>query len=147
MNKYSIVCLTSVLALALAGCHASVSTGDSNNSTAAAPAAPAATNSAATNDSAPDTADADAPTGQDFNIINKTGHIVKELNVETSDKDDWGPNILGSDVLRDGETGKVTIKHEADDCKWDIRATYDDGDTTEMKEVDLCKVSTVTLTP
>ncbi len=145
MKKLPVVGVAGVLALALAGCSVSVNTGNNSSAAAAEPAnavAPAPAPAADTN-----TADADAPTGQDFNIINKTGHIVKELNVSTSDKDDWGPNLLGSDVMRDGESGKVTIKHEADDCMWDIRATYDDGDTTEMKKVDLCTVSTVTLNP
>lgn len=146
MKKISLVGVTGVLALALAGCSVSVNTGD-NSSNAAAPANATEPAPVADSNASGETADADAPTGQDFNIINKTGHIVKGLEVSASDKDDWGPNLLGADVMRDGETGKVTIKHEAEDCLWDIRVTYDDDDTNEMKNVDLCKVSTVTLNP
>lgn len=142
MNKLSVAGLSGVLALT--GCSVNVSTG--GNNTAEPVAAPTANTAAPAPAGDNSTADADAPTGQDFNIINKTGHIVKGLEVSASDKDSWGPNLLGADVMRDGEQGKVTIKHEAEDCLWDVRATYDDGDTTEMKGVDLCKVGEITLT-
>jgi hypothetical protein len=143
MKMISVAALSA--ALLLAGCGG----GAAENKTA--PAANAAVPAAVTNEAVPagETAAPAAADGaaQDFTIVNKTGHIVASLNVSPTSKDEWGPDILGSDVLRDGESGKITFDRAADECKWDLKATYDDGDTTEMKDVDLCEVATVTLNP
>ncbi|MES2989519.1 MAG: hypothetical protein V4808_16615 [Pseudomonadota bacterium] len=111
------------------------------NTTAAAPAPAAPAGDAA----AP--AAGTAAGQQDFTIVNKTGHTVVNFNVSPTSENEWGPDILGQDVLNDGETAKITFSRDADACLWDLKATYDDDDTTEMKKVDLCEVATVTLNP
>ncbi|MBV9881882.1 MAG: hypothetical protein JO276_02635, partial [Sphingomonadaceae bacterium] len=55
--------------------------------------------------------------------------------------------ILGRDTLGNGESAEISFPHDTSQCMWDIRATYDDGDTTDMRGVNLCTVATVTLTP
>lgn len=84
---------------------------------------------------------------QDFTIVNKTGHVLVAFNVSPASGNEWGPDILGEDTLPDGETGTITFNRESDECLWDLRATYDDKDTSVMKEVNLCEIATVTLTP
>jgi hypothetical protein len=83
---------------------------------------------------------------QDFTLVNSTGHIVTALNVSPSDEDTWGENILGGDKLGNGESAQITFDRGEKACVWDIRATYDDGDTTDARGVNLCQVTTVTLT-
>ena len=46
-----------------------------------------------------------------------------------------------------GESAQVTFDRGETECKWDIRATYEDGDVTDARDVNLCEVATVTLTP
>lgn len=114
----------------------------SNETNAAAPAAPA--ENAAANEAAPAAAEGGAQ--QDFTLVNNTGHTVMTLNVSPSDSDQWGPDILGQDVLANGQSATVSFERGQDQCNWDLRATYDDGDTTDSRGVNLCEVSTVTLT-
>ena len=83
---------------------------------------------------------------QDFTIVNSTGHIVTALNVSPSDEDTWGENILGGDKLGNGESAQISFDRGEKACVWDIRATYEDGDTTDARGVNLCQVTTVTLT-
>jgi len=91
--------------------------------------------------------DSAAAAKQDFVLINKTGVSVVSFNASPSEEEEWGPNILGQQVLKSGESAKITFEHDATACLWDLRATYEDDDTTEMNKVDLCEVATVTLNP
>jgi predicted small secreted protein len=139
-------------ALALAGCNRSDKTAAGNATNAAAPAAPTepaapAGNETATEEGAAPTAEVQGQAQQNFTINNNTGHIVVTLNVSPNDEDEWGPDILGRDMLANGESAAVTFQRGTEQCIWDIRATYDDGDTTDVRGVNLCQVATVNLTP
>ena len=99
----------------------------------------------------PGGADAEAPAtegavNQDFSLVNNTGHTVMTLNVSPSDSDEWGPDILGAEVLANGESAEISFERGQAQCNWDLRATYDDGDTTDARNVNLCELTTVTLT-
>jgi hypothetical protein len=135
-------------ALGLAACNNSGGTSNAaapaNNAAAAAPAAPAENAGGAAPEAA---APAGDQTNQNFTINNQTGHTVMTLNVSPSNEDNWGPDILGSNVLSNGESASVTFPRAETQCQWDIRATYDDGDTTDVRGVNLCQVATVNLTP
>jgi hypothetical protein len=83
---------------------------------------------------------------QDFTIVNNTGQAIMTLNVSPNDEDEWGPDILGVDVLASGEQGEVSFDRSEDRCSWDIRVTYEDGDTGDWRGIDLCATTTITLT-
>ena len=143
MKNHRLYALLSASALVLAACGgAAEQKAASNETNTAAPAAPAA------NATADEAAPAAAATGaqQDFTLVNNTGHTVMTLNVSPSDSDQWGPDILGRNVLANGETAAISFERGQDQCNWDVRATYDDGDTTDSRGVNLCEISTVTLT-
>jgi hypothetical protein len=135
-------------ALAIAGCNKAATT----NNTAAAPAAantaaPAAP-AAPTNAAGGEEGGAATPAGQqNFTLVNNTGHTVVTLNVSASNQNSWGEDILGRDTLANGESAAITFPHGETECSFDIRATYDDGDTTDARGVNLCTLTTVTLTP
>jgi hypothetical protein len=136
-------------ALAIAGCNkaAQNKTAPANSAAnAAAPAAPAAPAGNATGGEGA-TGGTTAGAQQNFTITNNTGHTVVTLNVSPSNENAWGPDILGRDTLANGESAQITFERGDTQCQWDIRATYDDGDTTDMRGVNLCEVATVTLTP
>jgi hypothetical protein len=134
-------------ALVLAACNVQTNAGGGNASNAAAPApaAPAAPGTGAEG-GAPTAAPAGDQTNQNFTINNQTGHTVMTLNVSPSNENSWGPDILGSNVLANGESATVTFPRAETQCQWDIRATYDDGDTTDVRGVNLCQTTTVNLT-
>ena len=84
---------------------------------------------------------------QDFTLNNRSGHTVVTLNVSPSSSNDWGPDILGVDVLANGESAEITFDRDEDQCMWDIRATYDDGDVGDWRGINLCETSEINLTP
>ena len=134
-------------ALAIAGCNKAATTNNAaapaaaNTAAPAAPAAPAGGNATGGGEAA--TGD---QTNQNFTLVNNTGHVVTTLNVSPSNSDQWGEDILGRDVLANGESAQITFPRAETQCTWDIKATYDDGDTTDARGVNLCQVATVTLT-
>lgn len=127
--------------LALAACGSEKTAPAANESNASA-AAPAAEGNATEGEAA-------APAGaqQDFNIVNNSGHTVMTLNVSPSDSNQWGPDILGTDTLAEDGSGTVSFARGQDQCLWDIRATFDNGETGDWRQVNLCEASTITLTP
>ena len=139
-------------ALALAACNSGGDKGgnaaSSGASNAAAPAgntsggeAPAGNESAGGGEQA-----SGSGARQDFSIVNNTGQAVMTLNVSPTSEEQWGPDILGRDVLANGETAQIQFERGESQCNWDIRVTYEDGDTGDWRNVNLCETATVTLT-
>ena len=83
---------------------------------------------------------------QDFTITNHTGHTIVTLNVSPNTDDHWGPDILGRDVLNNGEQTQVTFDRNEDQCSWDIKVTYDDGTNNDLRAVNLCTTTEVEFT-
>ena len=82
---------------------------------------------------------------QDFTIVNNTGQAILTLNVSPADSNQWGPDILGMDVLGADEQAEISFDNEEEQCVWDIRVTYEDGDTGDWRGIDLCETVTVEL--
>ena len=151
MKTISVTALLLASALSLAGCNRSA---PANNAAAAAPK-PEATNTpapaAAANESAGEAEEGGAPTTtvgtarQNFSVVNATGHIVVTMNVSPTSENEWGPDILGSNVLQTGQTAQVVFDRAESQCNYDLRITYDDSDTSEMRNINLCQVGTVQL--
>lgn len=154
MKTLSVTALLLASALSMAGCNKAAEPA-ANNAAAAAPAKPAETNTPApaapANQAAAEGEEGGAPTTtvgtarQNFSVVNATGHIVVTLNVSPTTENEWGPDILGSAVLQTGQTAQVVFDRAEQQCNYDIRATYDDQDTSEMRNVNLCQVGTVNL--
>jgi hypothetical protein len=151
MKTLSVTALLLASALSLAGCNKGTAPA-TNNAAAAAPK-PAETNTPApaANQAAAEDEGGAAPTAavgtarQNFSVVNTTGHVVVTLNVSPTTENEWGPDILGSNVLQTGQTAQVVFDRAETQCNYDIRATYDDQDTSEMRNVNLCQVGTVNL--
>jgi hypothetical protein len=83
---------------------------------------------------------------QDFTLNNRTGHVIVTLNVSPSNSNEWGPDILGREVLANGESAEVSFDRSEDQCVWDIRVTYDDGTENDERGINLCETTDVTFT-
>ena len=83
---------------------------------------------------------------QDFTITNHTGHVIVTLNVSPNNDNHWGPDILGRDVLGDGEQAEITFDRNEDQCSWDIKVTYDDGTANDLRAVNLSETTEVEFT-
>jgi hypothetical protein len=83
---------------------------------------------------------------QDFSLVNATGYDISELYVAPSKTSDWQEDVLGQDVLGDGQHANVKFSRTEDTCHWDLKVVYsDDNSSAEWIGVNLCELSTVTI--
>ncbi|WP_431280869.1 hypothetical protein ACQW02_15785 [Humitalea sp. 24SJ18S-53] len=85
-------------------------------------------------------AQAAGPTGNpSFNVINRTGQIIRELYVSASSRTDWGPDILGTEVLQVGAHFEVRLPEG--ECLYDVRIVFQNGANTERRSVNTCDIA------
>ena len=83
---------------------------------------------------------------QDFRLVNATGYELTALYISPSKSDDWGDDILGQDVLSDGQAVNVHFSPKVHTCKWDPKVTYsDDNSSAVWNAIDLCSVEKITI--
>jgi hypothetical protein len=51
---------------------------------------------------------------------------------------DWSDDMLGKGTLKPGKTMKLTLKAKPAECRVDISALLDNGDTMTKPNVDMC---------
>jgi hypothetical protein len=84
----------------------------------------------------------------DFDLINKTGYTINGLFVAPTKEKTWGENILGRDILKNGETLEISFDPGEKTKKWDIYVTWDGYDSDEdvfWTGFDLSAISEITL--
>lgn len=109
---------------------------------ATAPAAPPAGNTAGGN-----TAGGAAEAQSGFTFVNQSGVTVITLQVSPTGESEWGPDILGRDVLANGELAPIVFDRDESRCYWDIRSTAEGNVELDMRNVNLCETSSVTQLP
>lgn len=82
---------------------------------------------------------------QDFKLINKTGYQIDEVYVSRASSSSWGKDMMGRDALAADESVNLTFNAPANACKWDMKVKYNDGDTAEWTNLNLCSIDKVTL--
>lgn len=81
---------------------------------------------------------------QDFTLINQTGVDVYSLYISESSSDDWEEDVLGEDMLLDGDRVDVTFSGR-NACLWDMLVTDDEGGELSFQGINLCEASVVVL--
>ena len=148
MKKMLLASVALAASLAVAGCNrapAPTNKASSAPTNAATPAAPPASNSAGGNTAGG--APAGAEQQQGFTFVNQSGVNVMTLQVSPTGESSWGPDILGRDVLANGESAPIVFDREESRCYWDIRSTAEGGVELDMRNVNLCETSSVTQLP
>jgi hypothetical protein len=82
---------------------------------------------------------------QDFTLVNKTGVDIHNLHVSESAKDSWEEDVLGADVLANGDSLEINFDGKAA-CMWDMMVKNEEGQGVYWRKLDLCKAQKVTLT-
>lgn len=82
---------------------------------------------------------------QDFTLINRTGYQIDQVYVSSSRQNSWGPDVLGRGVLVNNGSVNITFPQKSSECMWDMRVVYNDGDRSEWRQLNLCRISRVTL--
>lgn len=84
---------------------------------------------------------------QDFVLVNQTGETIREVYVSPSKADDWEEDILGRDVLEDGESVKITFHDRPGIKLWDLKAVVGEkgGRSHIWYELNLMEIEEVTI--
>jgi hypothetical protein len=82
---------------------------------------------------------------QDFILVNKTGVEIHALHVSPADANKWGPDILGKDTLEDGQSAEIKFHEDEEAEKWDLRIEDEKGNAIEWEDLNLMKISKITL--
>ncbi len=76
-----------------------------------------------------------------FWLVNNTDRVIERAFVSSSRVSDWGPDILGTSVLPQGQ--RVWVTPNFSDCVLDIRVTYQGGGEETRMQVNACGTSQV----
>ena len=148
MKKLSLICGVACALLLTAACSAPApansnapanANATANANAAASPAASPAANANASN------ANSAAGAAQDFTLVNKTGVEIDKVFISPHDADDWEEDILGQDTLPDGQNVEVKFDRDETAAKWDLRIEDKQGNDIEWENLDLLKISKLTL--
>ncbi len=82
---------------------------------------------------------------QNFSLENRTGYKISEVYVSPGKASTWEEDVLGDGELANGETVAIRFSRSDKSCNWDLKVVYDDGDTSEWEDFNLCKISTIRL--
>lgn len=82
----------------------------------------------------------------EFKLKNETSSNLVEFYVDSSDQDSWGENLLKGEVVRQGESGTVTIADGKTTCTYDILGVFADGSKVDERNLNLCELGSYTYT-
>lgn len=74
-------------------------------------------------------------------IINDTSVTMTQFYASNVDTDSWEEDILGSDVLRSGQSVRVNIDDGTGACVYDFKAVFADGDVLVRQNINVCRIS------
>lgn len=90
---------------------------------------------------------AEAP-NLDFVLINRTGYDIENIYVAPTTQKTWGDDIMGRDLLEDGESVEISFDPGEKTKKWDIYVTwlgYESDEDRYWTGLDLSEISEITL--
>jgi len=81
---------------------------------------------------------------QDYGVINRTGRTITHLYLSPTNDNEWGDDILGKDVLANGEECGIEFDPNDEECAYDIKIIDGKEVAWTVTNVDLCKYTKVT---
>lgn len=89
---------------------------------------------------------ADARAGaQDFTLVNKTGFDIHSVFVSPHSTDEWEEDILGKDVLSNGEHVDIKFTRDTKGKAWDLKVADKNGKEFVWENINLLEVAKVTI--
>jgi hypothetical protein len=82
---------------------------------------------------------------QDFTLVNRTGYDIDEVYVSPVNEKDWGEDVMGKDILKNGDSVDIEFDRKEKECMWDMRVVFSDDEEAIWEDFNLCKVSEITL--
>lgn len=81
----------------------------------------------------------------DFTLVNKSTYVIVELYVSPTDDEEWGEDVLGTDVLGDDESVDIEFARSEKTCSWDLKIVDDEEDEVTWTKLNLCTANEITL--
>ena len=81
----------------------------------------------------------------DFTLHNATGKVLKEVYVGPNSSDEWGSDVMGKDVVGDGESVHLSFHPKATAKHWDLKIVFDDDKSTVWTNFDLTTIDDITI--
>lgn len=79
-------------------------------------------------------------------IINDTGRTIMYFYASRQGVNSWEEDMLGSDVLADGQSVNANIDDGSRACRYDFKAVFDNNQSVERYNINVCEISTYTFT-
>lgn len=84
-----------------------------------------------------------AQTSQQIRFQNNSGQTLQYLYASDSNNDSWEQDLLGQNVLRNGQYFDLTI-HNVSNCIYDILMQFENG--AELQDqINICQIGTYTI--
>ena len=148
MKKLSLICGTACALFLAAACSAPAPANSNvaaNSNAANRTAAPAANTAATPAANANSNSSASEAGAQDFTLVNETGVEIDKVFVSPHDSDDWEEDVLGKDTLPTGQTVDIKFDRDETAALWDLKVEDKEGNSIEWTNLNLLKISKVTL--
>ncbi len=82
---------------------------------------------------------------QNFSLKNRTGYTISEVYVSPTKSDEWEEDVMGRDVLADGDNVDIAFSRREHSCIWDVKVVFEDEISAEWEGFNLCDVSTIAI--
>lgn len=76
-------------------------------------------------------------------FVNSSSNTVLSLYYSPSSVSGWGPDRLGQNVMRPGQSSAVRL---ANPGNYDFRVVWDNGRAAEVRQVNVCRAGQITVT-
>ena len=76
------------------------------------------------------------------NIVNETGSTMMRFYASNAGQNNWDGDILGSRVLKPGQSVLINVDDGSDACFYDFRADFNDGDKLTRNAINVCGLAT-----
>ncbi|MBK9632733.1 MAG: hypothetical protein IPO62_17040 [Saprospiraceae bacterium] len=84
----------------------------------------------------------------DFDLVNMTGYDIENVYISPTSENSWGDDVMGKEILKDGEQVEIVFHTEAVDKHWDIYVTwsgYESDEDVYWTDFNLTKISEISL--
>jgi len=81
----------------------------------------------------------------DFTLVNRTGYDISEVYISPANKNNWGRDRLGRNLLENGRSKLFTFADRAN-CVQDLKVVFNDDDSSVVwEDFDLCELHKITI--
>ena len=82
---------------------------------------------------------------QDFTLVNQTGKHITHVYVSPHNVNDWQEDVLGQEILGNGDSVEITFSGGERAAIWDIKVLFEDGSGRFWENFNLKTISVITL--